>query len=416
MMKVHLKVGITKLAAIGLLVALVAPAAAAEHWSRFRGPNGTGISAATTVPISWTEDDYQWNVELRGLGHSSPVVWGDKVFVTSCDEAENLQIVWCLDAHNGATLWSREFPCAEYQKNEFNSFASSTPTVDAQHVYISWIAPEEYTVLALDHSGAEAWRVSLGAYRASHGLAGSPILCAGHVIVPNDQDGESSVAALDRMTGQERWKLPRQSGATYATPCLSFLSDGRSELIFTSQAHGITAVDPTSGKSNWELDVFTSDVVASSPATMDDLIVGGCGGIGAREEIVVIQYDGSDSERKPSERYRLDKAMPFVPTPLIYKGMLFLWSDQGVVTCADVTNGEFHWRERLRGSFYASPICIGDRIYGCSTEGDVVVLAANHEFEELARNPLPEGTHSTPAVANGRMYIRTFSRLLAIGG
>ena len=285
MMKVHLKVGITKLAAIGLLVA---PAAAAEHWSRFRGPNGTGISAATTVPISWTEDDYQWNVELRGLGHSSPVVWGDKVFVTSCDEAENLQIVWCLDAHNGATLWSREFPCAEYQKHEFNSFASSTPTVDAQHVYIFWIAPEEYTVLALDHSGAEAWRVSLGAYRASHGLAGSPILCAGHVIVPNDQDGESSVAALDRMTGQERWKLPRQSGATYATPCLSFLSDDRSELIFTSQAHGITAVDPTSGKSNWELDVFTSDVVASSPATMDDLIVGGCGGIGAREESVVI--------------------------------------------------------------------------------------------------------------------------------
>ena len=416
MMKVHLKVGITKLAAIGLLVALVAPAAAAKYWSRFRGANGTGISPATTVPISWTEDDYQWNVELRGLGHSSPVVWGDKVFVTSCDEAENLQIVWCLDAHNGATLWSHEFPCAEYQKHEFNSFASSTPTVDAQHVYISWIAPEEYTVLALDHSGAEAWRVSLGAYRASHGLAGSPILCAGHVIVPNDQDGESSVAALDRMTGQERWKLPRQSGATYATPCLSFLSDGRSELIFTSQAHGITAVDPTSGKSNWELDVFTSDVVASSPATMDDLIVGGCGGIGAREEIVVIQYDGSDSERKPSERYRLDKAMPFVPTPLIYKGMLFLWSDQGVVTCADVRNGEFHWRERLRGSFYASPICIGDRIYGCSTEEDVVVLAANHEFEELARNPLPEGTHSTPAVANGRMYIRTFSRLLAIGG
>ena len=87
-----------------------------------------------------------------------------------------------------------------------------------------------------------------------------------------------------------------------------------------------------------------------------------------------------------------------------------------MVTCADVTNGEFHWRERLRGSFYASPICIGDRIYGCSTEEDVVVLAANHEFEELARNPLPEGTHSTPAVANGRMYIRTFSRLLAIGG
>ncbi|HEY5315983.1 MAG TPA: PQQ-binding-like beta-propeller repeat protein, partial [Pirellulales bacterium] len=152
---------------LATLACAVAPVQAQE-WTRFRGPNGTGISLAKSVPTRWTESDYNWSVALPGIGHSSPVAWGDKIFVTSANEDTAERMVLCLDAADGHVLWKHNYSSAVHPKHLRNSFASSTPAVDQNHVYVSWTAPEEYTLMALDHDGRDAWRINLGPFVSQH--------------------------------------------------------------------------------------------------------------------------------------------------------------------------------------------------------------------------------------------------------
>jgi outer membrane protein assembly factor BamB len=153
-----------------------------------------------------------------------------------------------------------------------------------------------------------------------------------------------------------------------------------------------------------------------SPVVAGDLVLGTCGWLGVRQEVVAVRPGSADEKTKAAEVYRLDRSAPLCTTPLVQGDLLFLWSDGGMVTCADVQTGKVHWRERVPGSYYSSPVCVGERLYGVSRDGEVVVLAASKRFEVLARNPLGEGSHSTPAVADGRLYVRTFSHLISIGG
>ena len=162
---------------------------AAEEWTRFRGPNGTGLSAAKGIPSEWTEEDYNWNATLPGQGHSSPVVWGDKVFVLSASAESAERIVMCLDTATGKTVWERRYPSHVHDKHLKNSFASATPALDRDHVYCSWSTPEQYTLLALGHDGREAWRVDLGPVVSQHSTGVSPIVFEDMVILANDQDG-----------------------------------------------------------------------------------------------------------------------------------------------------------------------------------------------------------------------------------
>jgi outer membrane protein assembly factor BamB len=395
------------------LVLLLAPRAAGQEWTRFRGPNGSGVSPATTVPVRWTEKDFNWKVELAGVGHSSPVLWGERVFVTSADEATGKRVVQCLHAQEGRCLWSRAFPGERHGKHEDNSFASATPAVDARHVYVCWANPKEYLVVALDHDGTEAWRADLGPFRSGHGFGASPIVYEDLLIVPDDQDGPSALVALDRDTGKVRWKAPRRSMATYTTPCVHEPPGRPAELIVTSYEHGISGIDPKTGRTNWEADVFSKDhfeTAIGSPVVAGDLVLGTCGYLGVRQEVVAVRPG------QAREVYHLDRSAPLCTTPLVKDGLLFLWADGGIVTCADVRTGAVYWRERVPGSYYASPVCAGGHLYGVSRDGDVVVLAAAKRYELAARNPLGEGSHSTPAVAGGRLYVRTFTHLISIGG
>jgi outer membrane protein assembly factor BamB len=398
----------------GLVLAALAEKASAQEWTRFRGPNGSGIGASTTIPLQWTEKDYNWKVALPGVGHSSPVVWGERVFVTSGDEETGTRTILCLRASDGERLWLREFPAVRHGKHQDNSFASATPAVDERHVYVCWGSPKEYLVVALDHNGKEAWRTDLGGFRSGHGFGPSPIVHDDILVVPNDQDAQSSLFGLDWATGKVRWKVPRKSKSSYATPC-AFQPRGRSaELIFTSYEHGISSIDPKTGRVNWELDVFDKrhvETPISSPIVAGDLVLGTCGWLGVRQEVVAIR----PSAEAAREIYRIDRSAPLCTTPLVHGGLLFLWSDSGMVTCADVRTGEVHWRERVRGSYYSSPVCVENRLYSVSRDGEVVVLAAAKRFELLARHSLGEGSHSTPAIAAGHIYFRTFSHLISLG-
>jgi outer membrane protein assembly factor BamB len=402
-----------------LLVEALAVCASGRQWDRFRGPNGSGTDAATTLPVRWTEKDYNWKVALPGVGHSSPVVWGERLFVTSAEEETGKRFVLCLRARDGERLWKRELPGERHGKHQDNSFASATPAVDERRVYISWGTPKEYLVVALDHDGNEMWRTDLGPYQSGHGFGPSPIVVEDLLVVPNDQNGRSALLALDRANGKVRWKVPRKSQASYATPCVCQPRGGPAELIFTSYEHGITSIDPKTGQVNWEVDVFDKrhvETPIASPIVAGDLVLGTCGWLGVRQEIIAVRPQLDGGKLSAREVYRIDRGAPLCPTPLVHGELLFLWSDSGTVTCADVRTGEAHWRERVPGSYYASPVCAGGRLYGVSREGDVIVLAAAKRLQVLGRNSLGEGSHATPALADGRAYFRTFSHLICLGG
>jgi outer membrane protein assembly factor BamB len=401
-----------------VLTTLTVPADGQE-WTRFRGPNGSGVSPATTVPVRWTEKDYHWKVRLPGTGHSSPVLWGERIFVTAGEEDSGRRLVLCLHAGDGRSLWSGPFPGARHGKHPDNSFASATPVVDERHVYVCWGSPRDFLVAALDHGGQEVWRTDLGPYKAGHGFGASPIVHGDLVIVPGDQDGSSALFGLDRGTGKLRWKVPRKSRATYTTPCVYQPAGRPAEIVCTSYEHGFSGIDPKTGRTNWELDVFNkahTETSIGSPVVADDLVIGTSGYLGVRQEVVAVRPASPGSGDKAKEVYRIDRSVPLCTTPLVQGDLLFLWGDEGIVTCADVRTGKVHWRRRVHGSYYGSPVCVHGCLYAVSREGDMMVLAAAREFKLLARNRLGEGSHSTPAVAGGRMYIRTFSHLFSVGG
>jgi outer membrane protein assembly factor BamB len=401
-----------------VLAATVHVESSAEQWNRFRGPNGSGVSTATGVPVKWTEEDYNWRIKLPGVGHSSPVLWNDLLVLTCGEEETGKRNVLGIDAASGNERWRREFAATVHRKHKLNSFASSTPAIDDKAVYTCWASPEEFLVIAVDHAGKQLWRVPLGPLKTGHGHGVSPIVHDNLVIVPKEHEGDSEIVALDCATGEVRWRAPRKSKATWSTPCVRRRTDGRDELIFVSWTHGITALDPKTGGVNWETDVFDKAHVEStigSPVLTGDLVLGLSGWLAVRQEVVAVRPSLANGQSTVERVYTIDRGAPLCTTPLVVGNLLFLWADDGIVTCADVRSGEVHWRRRVGGTFYASPIGVGGRIYNVSADGEVIVLSAEKQYELLARNPLGESSHSTPAIGGGVMYLRTFSQLVSIG-
>lgn len=398
-----------------LVVFSISATTCAQQWTRFRGPNGSGISNAKSIPSHWTQDDYNWKVALPGAGHSSPVVWSNRLFLTSADKATGICSLLCFDTKDGQVLWKHDFATADYTKHELNSRASATPALDAQHVYVCWTTNDELAVQAISHHGNTVWTKSLGPYKAMHGIASSPIVHEGLLFVANDQDKQSSVLALAAATGKQQWDVSRETTANYSTPCV-LTSNNIFHVLFTSRDRGLTAIVGRSGQVAWELPVFRSHISVASPITTSEFIVAASGGVGVPEEVVTITFQDQQSLQSPAELYRLETATPFVPTPLSHQGMLFLVSDEGIAHCVDLKTGAVHWKERLNNKFYSSPICINNKIYFTSRDGEIIVVEAADKFNLLARNHVLEECHATPAVSDGRMYLRTFSSLISIGG
>ena len=259
------------------LLAALSPCAGQE-WTRFRGPNGSGLSAAKTIPAVWTEKDINWKAPLPGPGHSSPVLWGERLFLTTGDTTSNQVWVLCLSASQGQVLWQRGFPIPAYHKNGFNTVASGSPAVDEHRVYVCWTTPERFTLAAFDHEGKRAWEKDLGPFISQHGGGASPIVLGEQVILANQQDGQSFVIAVDAATGDTRWRTARKTAeAGYATPCVYDPGDGQPTLVLASHSHGLSGIDPASGKVLWELAGVFDKRVVSSPVMAAGLIVGACG-------------------------------------------------------------------------------------------------------------------------------------------
>jgi outer membrane protein assembly factor BamB len=391
--------------------------AAGQDWTRFRGPDGAGISHAKTIPAQWSDTDINWKVELPGGGHSSPVIWGKRIFLTSSGGAAGGIKVFCLEAENGKILWKKEFPLMPFSKHRFNSFASSTPALDGERVYLSWGTPARYTLAALDHEGELVWERDLGPFESEHGPGTSPIVYEDKVVLGNEQDGESFIIAVDARTGDTIWKTKRRSSVVaYSTPAVYRPAEGDPALIFNSQSHGIYAVHPETGEVLWEYDQAFDKRSVSSPVISGNVIFGSCGAGGGGNFVTAIRAGDRRNGREPELLYQIKRSAPYVPTSVAYDGLVWLWSDGGILTCINAENGEVYFQERVGGNFFGSPIWIEGRLFCVSTSGEVVVAEAGPEFKVLARNPLNELCHATPAVAGGRLYIRTETNLWSIGG
>ena len=405
----------TALAAATFLAPAAVAGEAEDGWTRYRGPNGQGVGKAEGLPVTWTDGDYLWKVELKGGGHSSPVVWGDRVFITSADQKTATRHIECFKASDGSHLWTKTYAGTPCKQNSLNAYAAPTPALDARRLYLTWATPQQFIVVAVTHDGKEAWRRDLGPWQSQHGYCGSPVVFEDMVILANDQLGPSSTVALDAATGAVRWQTKRESGkAAYSVPCIFRPPSGPPQLILTSTANGMTGLDPATGRVLWEVRDAMPERVVSCPVIADGLVFGTCGTGGKGRHVIAVRVP-ADGQAKAEVAWTVTDDAPYVPAGVVKDGLAFLWTENGAVSCIRTATGERVWSERLGGKFYASPILVGDRLYMVSTKGEVIILRAGEAFERLGQADLGEKSQATPAVAGGRMFLRTWSHLMALG-
>jgi len=402
-------------------VVLVASSTASDltdepDWSRFRGPNGEGVARHLALPEKWTAEDCQWVVELPGSGSSSPVCFADRVFVTSCDAETATLRVQCLDAASGKEIWRKEFPGQPYRMHNRNSFASSTPCVDKDRLYVAFAGPDHTMMVALDHHGDEQWRRDFGPWVSMHGFGTSPMRYGNLVVLhcsqqaerlrPGQQPGRSRMIGVDCRTGRDVWETPLKTTiANYSVPCVRQTESG-DELVCLANAEGFFALDPKDGRVNWQQSAFTMRTVAS-PVIADDLILGSNGTGGGGNYLVAVRPDGDSA----TEVYRYNQSANYVPTPVVANGLAFLCGDKGIVSCVDVTSGKPVWRERMARGFSGSPVVIGDQVCVMDESGRVLAFEAGRQEPVVHAVDLGEPTRATPSVCGDRVLFRTETHL-----
>jgi outer membrane protein assembly factor BamB len=399
-------------------------------WPRWRGAGGAGAGGSQRFPHQWSDKDWAWTVSLSGQGHASPVVWRQRIYTASAEEAAAKRFVSCHATADGRLLWQREIPGPIEPHHAQNSSASGSVTVDGAAVYWLWATKDQLRCEAYSHDGQPLWHADLGPYASEHGFGCSAAVWRDRLIIPIEHDGPSAIVALDTKSGREQWRLPRVTARTaYSTPLVIESSDptrsGDALVVLASMAHGLTGVDPATGRVLWERKCFPKRTV-SSPVMAGSLVLGTCGEGGGDNTLVAVrpaavataernEPDATGKPPEPAIAYQLDRSVaPYVPTPVCSGERLYLWGDRGVVTCVKASDGTVLWRGRVGGIFSASPIVVGGTVINVSAEGEVVVIADGEAFEVLGRTQLGEACRATPAVAGGRMFFRSVGRLHAL--
>ena len=399
------------------LFAATALCSGADDWTRFRGPNGSGVSNSKAIPAEISKRVINWSIKVKGKGHSSPVVIGNRVFLTSVIADKNKRYVLCYST-GGKKLWEHEITFTAHKQHRFNSFASSTPAADAERVYISWTTGDRHHVLALTHDGDPVWEKDLGFFAEEHGSSSSPVVHGKTLLVSNDHaaEGGGYLAGLDSATGDENWRIQRQAvRASFSTPTIHVPENGSPQAIFSSNPVALTSVDPESGKILWEYSgEFRKDIrTVASPVVADGIVFATAGSGGSGKGSVAVRPTGTDGN--PEIAWELTKGLPYVPTPIAHGTRLFLLGDNGIMSCVKAATGEVAWKERVTGESYSSPVCIDNRLYCISRAGKMTVIAASETFSKIAEYDFGSPVHATPAIAGDRMYVRTDERLLSIG-
>jgi hypothetical protein len=391
----------------------LATAAVAEEWPGWRGPRGDGTSSDTHLPTKWSAtENVAWKTPLPGTGHSSPAIWGDRIFLTSCREAEQERLLLCLDRKTGAVLWERVVVKSPLEKkHKLNSFASSTPATDGRHVWVSFFDRPRMRVYCYDLDGHLVWQQSPGEFHSVHGFCSSPVLYKDLVIVNGDQDAEAFLVALEKGTGKERWRANRPNRTrSYVVPIIANLA-GRQQLVL-SGSKCVTSYNPDTGELLWIIDGPTEQFVASLVHLNGMLFLTA----GFPEyHVLAIRPDGSGNVTKTHIAWRDTKGAGYVPSPVAYDRWFFLVNDGGVATCFEAATGKREWTKRLGHHHSASPVVANGLLYFPDDDGVTYVLKAGPALEVVSRNELGEECYASPAVAQGQLFLRTVKHLWCIG-
>jgi outer membrane protein assembly factor BamB len=411
------KLGLRLLMAVSVVAALVG-LVEAGNWPRFRGPNGSGVADDKGIPVKWTDKDFAWKTPLPGAGNSSPVVWGDRVFLQSASTDGKERYLLCLDAGDGQVIWRKTVPGSRAKTHDKNTFASSTPATDGERVYALFWDGTAVALYAFDFKGNELWKHDVGSYTSQHGAGASPIVHDGKVILLNDHDKGAALVALDAATGKPAWAVKRDHyRACYTTPFLLERPNRKPELIVGTTT-GITAYNPDRGEKLWQYDWPFDNTplrMVASPVHGSGLIFANSGDGGGARHAVAVHPGDSQTNAKPALAWELKKGTPYVPCYLPHGEHLFWVNDGGIAGCSAAKTGEEVWSERLGGNVTASPLLIDGKVYAINESGDVYVFPAAAKFELLAKNALGEPVLATPAVANGRLFVRGGKHLFCVG-
>ena len=425
------------------LVALTSGAAAAQHWPSFRGPQGSGVSTVAKPPITWnigSSTNVAWRTEIPGLGHSSPIVWGDRIYLTTAvsdvaasqsltlgdsdragiDAAKDMVThrwqVLALDRASGQTIWARTVHqgVPRVPRHVKASHASATPATNGK-VVVAMLGSEG--LFAFDVNGTELWRQDLG--RLAVGLAddptyewgpaSSPVIHGNVVVVQNDRYRDSFLIAFDLPTGKELWRSSRDELPAWTTPLVHM---GRATTtVVTNSPRFIRGHDMATGRERWRVPDPQGEVKVSTPIAAGDLAIVTGGYPSAGRPIYAIRV------RDGSIAWRQERGSPYTSTPLVYDGLLYIITDNGILSAYRIADGTRVYQQRLSpgtAGFSASPVAAAGRIYLATEDGQVFVVRAGPNFELLATNEMDEVCMATPALSNDLLLIRTKARLYAL--
>jgi outer membrane protein assembly factor BamB len=410
---------------LGLAALLIASATfAADNWPQFRGPNGDGISDAKGIPTKWSEtENVRWKVPVHDKGWSSPVVWKDQVWVTTAHEKGKEFFAVCLDRGTGKVihdlhLFSEPDPT---DISQYNSYASPTPYVEEGRVYVHF---GSHGTACLDTAtGKVIWKRTDLPCNHFRGPASSPVVYKDRLFLLFDGFDLQYVACLDKHTGKTLWKrdrdLPYQDTGkpdrdndykkAYATPSV-FEVNGRPQVVAPA-AMGTIAYDVETGEEVWRV-IHDGMNEACRPILANGLIYLTAG---SKAALWAVKAGGTGDLTRSGVAWRMGRAAPTKPSPLVLGELLFLVNDTGTASCLDAKTGKELWKESLDGKFSASPVYAGGNIYFASENGKTFVVAAEREFKLVETNKLDAGCMASPAVADGAIFLRTKTHLYCIG-
>jgi outer membrane protein assembly factor BamB len=395
-----------------LAALLLATAATAADWPVWRGPKGDGVVTDPGVPLTWTAtENVLWNVPVPGVGHSSPVVSAGRVFLTSCVDQD--RVLLCFDRDTGKLLWQKAVLAAAVEPlHKNNTPASATPAADGSHVWVTFLDGEKVTIACHDFAGNRVWLRAFDGFASPHGFCGTPVLFEDLVVLNGDSDGDAFLAGLDRKTGETRWRTPRPNRTrSFSTPLL--VEDHGTPQMVLAGSKSVAGFDPRTGKRLWVADSPTDKFVATV-AFADGVIC--ATGTSPNSTVVGIRPDGTGNVTRSHVLWSAARGAAYVPSPLGFGKHFFVVSDSGIATLIEARTGKVVWSERLGSRrHHASPLLVNGLIYCLADDGVTFVLRPGETFEVVARNPIGEECHATPAVSDGRLFIRSAAHLWCVG-